>query len=87
MIVASKEVPNLQLLTPAENESKGGRFPGEWLTAAFPDGGHRAAIEALHHYGSVGDALDGFDEFIASRREMLTAVVRQRLGVPSPTSV
>jgi hypothetical protein len=84
MLPAAQEIPNLQLLTPAENESKGGQFPRDWLLTAFPDEQHRAAIQALHHFGPVSDGLDGFDAFIESRREQLAAVIRSRLGVAPP---
>jgi uncharacterized protein with ParB-like and HNH nuclease domain len=81
MIWEAQEVPNLQLLTPAENESKSGRPPGTWLSAAFPDSVDRAAIGALHHLGEVGDDLAGFDNFFQERRNKLATVIRDRLGV------
>jgi hypothetical protein len=83
MLAACQEIPNLQLLTPADNESKGGRFPGPWLESAYPDDGARAAVAAFHHFGEVGDSLEGFAEFFEQRRELLAAVIRTRLGVAS----
>jgi hypothetical protein len=69
------------LLTPAENESKGGRFPAVWLATAFPEENDRAAIRALHHLGDVEDNLNTFEDFFVTRREKLAAVIRNRLGV------
>ena len=83
MIAASREIPNLQLLDPADNESKGGQFPGPWLASAYPDEGARAAVAAFHHFGDVGDSLERFPEFFAERRQLLAAVIRERLGVVS----
>ncbi len=68
-------------MTPAENESKGDRFPAAWLASSFPDENDCAAIRALHHLGDVDDDLDNFEDFFTSRRERLAAVVRRRLGV------
>jgi Protein of unknown function DUF262 len=84
MLAASNAIPNLQLLTPADNESKGGRFPLPWLESIHPDPGTRAAIGALHHYGEIGDSLESFPGFFEQRRKLLAAVIRERLGVPSP---
>lgn len=81
MLGAAQEIPNLQLLTPAENESKGGQLPESWLTGAFPNEVDRAAVQALHHFGDVKDTLDGFEDFFVARREKLAAVVRSRLGL------
>jgi len=83
MLAAAQEIPNLQLLTPGDNESKGGRFPEPWLASAYPDDGPRAAVAAFHHFGEVGDSLAGFAEFFEQRRELLAAVIRKRLGVAS----
>ena len=66
---AAQEVPNLQLLTPAENESKGGQPPASWLASAFPNEGDRAAVRALHHLGDVGDSQETFEPFFGGRRE------------------
>jgi hypothetical protein len=71
-------------MTPAENESKGGQFPATWLAVAFPEDTDRAAIRALHHLGDVDDDLENFEAFFERRREKLAAVIRTRLGVPSP---
>ena len=79
----AQEIPNLQLLTPAENESKGGRFPAEWLAAAFPQEIDRAAIRALHHLGDMTDDVQEIGEFLAARREKLATVLRARLGLPA----
>ncbi len=84
MIARSQEISNLQLLTPAENESKGDRFPREWLSVAFPDDTHRAAVRAFHHFGPLGEGIDGFHEFIESRSEILAGKVRAQLGVQPP---
>jgi hypothetical protein len=83
MLTAAQTIPNLQLLTPADNESKGGGFPRPWLDTAYPDEGARAAIAALHHLAEIGDSLEGFEDFIEQRRRLLAAVVRERLGVVS----
>lgn len=84
MLAASNAIPNLQLLTPADNESKGGRFPLPWLESTYPDRGARAAICALHHFDEIGDSLESFPNFFEQRRELLAAVIRERLGVPNP---
>jgi hypothetical protein len=86
MLAASREVPNLQLLTPADNESKGGRFPAPWLESAFPDAGHRAAVAAFHHFGEIGASPESFREFFEERRKLLAGVIRERLGVTSDVS-
>jgi len=84
MVAAAQEIPNLQLLTGAENESKGGQLPETWLEAAFPEATHRSAIEAFHHFGPVGDGLDSFEGFFEARRRSLAAVLRSHLGVLTP---
>jgi hypothetical protein len=84
MLAASNAIPNLQLLTPADNESKGGQFPMSWLTSAYPDRDARAAISALHHFGDISDSLETFPEFFEQRRRLLATVIRERLGVPRP---
>lgn len=86
MIAASREIPNLQLLTPGDNESKGGRFPGPWLEAAYPDDGARAAVAAFHHFGETGDLLERFPDFFVERRQLLAAVIRERLGVANDST-
>jgi len=84
-LAASQEIPNLQLLTPADNESKGGSFPAAWLASAFPDETTRAAVCAFHHFGEIHDSIDGFGSWFEARREMLAVVIRARLGVaPEP---
>ncbi len=85
ILSAVQEIPNLQLLTPAENESKGGRLPASWLAAAFPDDTDRAAVRAFHHFGEVSDSLDEFEDFFLARREKLAAVIRIRLGIATQT--
>jgi hypothetical protein len=81
MLGASQEIPNLQLLTPAENESKGGQLPASWLVESFPSEVDRAAVQAFHHYADIGERLDTFEEFFIARREKLATVIRSRLGV------
>jgi hypothetical protein len=83
MTAAAQEIPNLQLLTPADNESKGSRFPEAWLVSAFPEETTRAAVCAFHHLGEISDSLDDFGDWFAARRGMLAAVIRARLGVVS----
>jgi hypothetical protein len=85
LLTAAQEIPNLQLLTPAENESKGGRFPAAWLASAFPEELARGAISALHHLGDPQDDLRAFDDFFSARRQALAAVLRARLGVEPPS--
>lgn len=65
---ASQAIPNLQLLTPADNESKGDRFPLPWLETVYPDANTRTAIAGLHHFGELGDSLHSFPEFFEQRR-------------------
>jgi hypothetical protein len=84
LLPAAQEIPNLQLLTPAENESKGGTFPAAWLASAFPDKLARGAICALHHLGDPQDDLRTFDDFFSARRQALAAVLRARLGAELP---
>ena len=85
VISMAQEIPNLQLMTPAENESKGGQFPATWLSAAFPDEHDRAAIRALHHLGDVDDSLDTFKDFFERRREKLAAVRARSRSAPRRT--
>jgi hypothetical protein len=75
------ELPNLQLLTPTENISKGSRAPAQWLTEAFPDEVARGAIVALHGLGNVTDDLQDFSAFVDARRSALAARLRSALGV------
>jgi hypothetical protein len=79
----AQQIPNLQLLTPAENESKGGSTPETWLTTAFPDDVERDAIRAFHHLGVVSDDMRAFESFVIARRDKLADVIRSRLGLPS----
>ena len=82
LIGLAQEVPNLQLLTPGENESKKDRMPKPWLEGAYPDEVHRSAVQAFHHFGPVSEGLDGFGAFAAARRAMLASVIRTQLIVP-----
>lgn len=84
LISAAQEMPNLQLLTPAENQSKGGVLPGTWLASAFPDERDQAAVRAFHHLGNASDDLRRFEDFITERRDKLAAAVRRELGVDDP---
>src|SRR5262249_23694989 len=81
LIPDAQEIPNLQLLTPAENESKGGSLPGAWLTKAFPNEHERSVIQTLHHLGVLSDDLHDFNRFMDQRRAKLADVIRERLGV------
>jgi hypothetical protein len=74
------------LLTPAENESKGGGFPASWLQTTFPDPAEADAIRAFHHLGQVADDVLDFESFYLQRRNKLAAVIRLRLGVPKPVN-
>jgi hypothetical protein len=87
LVSQAQEIPNLQLLTPPENESKGGHFPATWLTSAFPDESDRDAIRALHHLGQIDDDLATFEDFFTGRRDKLAMVIRDRLNVPAPSVV
>jgi hypothetical protein len=87
MISVAQEIANLQLLTPAENQSKGGRFPAEWLNSAFPSETDQGAIRALHHLGELGADLQDFDTFILQRRIRLAGLIRTNLGVPTADSL
>jgi hypothetical protein len=84
LIAIAQEIPNLQLLNGAENESKGGRLPGVWLESAFSDPTDRAAVRVFHHLSDAGDSLDGFKDFFVARSGKLAKVIRERLGVPEP---
>jgi hypothetical protein len=57
---------------------------GRWLESVYPDPGARAAISALHHFGEISDSVESFPTFFEQRRKLLAAVIRERLGVPSP---
>ncbi len=81
MLTAAQEVPNLQLLTPAENESKGGQLPSGWLAGTYSDGTDNAAVRAFHHLGQQMESLSDFKEFFVARQTKLAAVVRSRLGI------
>jgi hypothetical protein len=86
MLTAAQEVPNLQLLTPAENESKGGQLPATWLGGAYTDEIDNAALRAFHHLGQQLESVKNFEEFFDCRRTKLAAVVRSRLGVAAEAS-
>jgi len=85
MTLAMNELPNLELLTPPENQSKSGKLPLSWLETEYPDSGPRDAIRALHHLGDITDSLEEFEKFFKERRSNLARVVRDRLGVAQPT--
>jgi uncharacterized protein with ParB-like and HNH nuclease domain len=80
----AQQVPNLQLLTPAENESKGGQLPEAWLESAYPDPIARDAIRALHHLGDTSEGVAAFEAFFEARRVKLASAARTRLGVSEP---
>lgn len=84
-ISASQELPNLQLLTSSENESKGGTMPGLWLETTYPDESPRRAVAAFHHLGELPEDLQDFDAWASARRELLARVIRTKLGVAQPT--
>ena len=86
MIAGAQEIPNLQLLTPNENESKGGTMPGAWLASTYPSDKDRAAIRSFHHLGETADHLGGFEDFLRIRRQQLAREIRQRLGVDEPAA-
>lgn len=75
------ELPNLQLLTPAENISKGARGPATWLNDAFSDEVSRGAIIALHELGDVSDDITDFPSFFAHRRMTLASRLKMVLVV------
>ena len=75
------EISNLQLLTPAENISKSGRWPEEWLQAQFPDPEGRAAMVALHELHGATNSLSDFHAFLEHRRPLLRARIAAALGV------
>jgi hypothetical protein len=77
----AQEVPNLQLLTPAENESKGGRPPVAWLESTFADEVERNAVCAFHHLGPVADDMTMFETFFDARQAKLASALRARLGI------
>jgi len=85
-MTAAQEIPNLQLLTPAENESKGGQPPSPWLAALYPDETDNAAARAFHHLGQQLESISAFEEFFVARRTKLAGVVRSRLGVAAEVS-
>lgn len=80
------ELANLQLLTPAENISKGSRPPAQWLNEAFPDEVARGAIVALHGLGHVSDDIRDFPPFFETRRKVLASRLRAALGVGDPVA-
>ena len=75
------ELPNLQLLTPVENISKGDKGPRQWLEDAFSEETARAAIVALHELGSVSDDPADFPVFSHQRRARITARLHMVLGM------
>jgi hypothetical protein len=84
MIDDSQELANLQLLTLAENESKGGTMPSAWLACAYPTAREQAAVRSFHHLGDAGDDLAKFGDFLTHRRLQLAQEIRNRLGVAPP---
>ena len=78
------ELPNLELLTPPENQSKSGKRPLSWLENEYPAPGPRDAVRAFHHFGDISDSLEDFEKFFKERRSNLARVIRDRLGVAQP---
>jgi hypothetical protein len=81
------QLPNLQLLTPTENISKGARGPARWLSDAFPDELARGAIVALHGLGEVTDDIKDFPSFFNARRDAMASRLRTALGVADAVTV
>lgn len=79
----AQEIPNLQLLTANENESKQDLPPATWLDTAF-SAESRIAITALHHLSGVGNDLESFQAFFERRRQAVEAAIASKLGVALP---
>ena len=77
----ANELPNLQLLEGTANTEKRDALPAKWLSAHYPNPGDRSHYCSIHDLGDVPDALDGFEEFHADRRERLRTRINAVLGV------
>jgi hypothetical protein len=77
----ANELPNLQLLEGTANTEKRDALPAKWLAAHYPNAGDQAHYCAMHDLGGIPEALDGFEQFHADRRERLRTRIKTVLGV------
>lgn len=77
----ANELPNLQLLEGTANSEKRDALPAKWLAAHYPNAGDQAHYCAMHDLGGIPEALDGFEQFHADRRERLRTRIKTVLGV------
>lgn len=72
----ANRIPNLQLLSPNDNRSKGDAMPADWMREHFDD-------QARQHYrdryliGDVPEQITGFMDFYEARRERLQERIAQ----------
>lgn len=73
-------LPNLQLLQGADNQSKSGQMPAEWIDATFKTKQDRQEYIERHLLDGVMTGLDGFDAFFDARRNLLKEKIREVLN-------
>lgn len=67
-------LPNLQLLSGPENQSKGASMPAEWLARHFESEVERSQWCRDHDWGPPGEVpsgMDGFEPFYEARRKQI----------------
>ena len=66
----ANRIPNLQLLSPNDNRSKGDAMPADWMREHFDDQA-RQQYRDRYLIGDVPEQMTGFMEFYEARRERL----------------
>lgn len=72
-------LPNLQLLQGADNQSKNGKMPAEWIVAMFKTKQDRQDYIERYLLDGVMTDLDGFEAFYDMRRNRLKDKIREVL--------
>ena len=70
-------LPNLMLLEGTQNTIKNDKLPADWMTEAYPNKEHRAAVSERHDLGSIPTGPLEFRTFYNARKEKL----RERLTI------
>lgn len=73
-------LPNLQLLQGADNQSKNGQMPAEWIAETFKKKEDRQDYIARHLLDGVMTDLNGFNAFYDARRDRLQETIKDVLN-------
>jgi hypothetical protein len=76
---AVNQLPNLQLLEGARNQSKSDKLPAAWLREQYAADDARLAYCDRHQLGAVPEDLTGFSAFYETRKQRMIEKIRKIL--------